>query len=146
MNFEKTLVIIKPGVAERGIVGDIMSRFERKGIRILASSCIQFDKKLADQHYQEHLDKPFYPELCAYICSAPSLLFVMGGQDVIATIRRLCGATRVEDALPGTIRGDYAITTTENIIHASDSPDGAEREIALFFSDSQIMGGQEKKN
>jgi nucleoside-diphosphate kinase len=138
MSIEKTYVMLKPGVLQRRLSGEIISRIERKGLRIIALKMIHISKELAETHYAEHRGKDFYDPLVSFICSGPSLAMVVEGESAIARVRALCGATNADVALPGTIRGDYAMHTRLNIIHASDSPDSASREIGLFFRDAEI--------
>ncbi|MGB9839854.1 nucleoside-diphosphate kinase [Thermovenabulum sp.] len=130
---EKTFVMLKPDAVKRGLVGSIIKRYEQKGLKILALKMLQVTEDLAEKHYEEHRDKPFYRELVSFITSGPVVAMILEGPDAIKLVRLLNGATRVEDALPGTIRGDYALTTQENLVHASDSSESARREIALWF-------------
>ena len=136
---ERTFAMLKPGVLQRRIAGEIISRFERKGFKIIAMKLMQIPRELAETHYEEHTEKPFFGELVGYVTSAPVVAMVLEGEEGISRLRLLCGATKVEQALPGTIRGDYASQTTMNIIHASDSPESAKREIGLFFADDEII-------
>lgn len=131
---DHTLVICKPDAVERGLVGEIVGRLERKGLQIAAARLECIDADLAARHYEEHAGKPFYDELVAFITRSPSLLMVVEGPaDTWKAVRALMGATNPADAAPGTIRGDLATTVTENLVHGSDSAVSAEREIALFF-------------
>ncbi|MGB9975736.1 nucleoside-diphosphate kinase [Thermovenabulum sp.] len=130
---EKTFVMLKPDAVKRGLVGSIIKRYEQKGLKILALKMLQVTEDLAEKHYEEHRDKPFYRELVSFITSGPVVAMILEGPDAVKLVRLLNGATRVEDALPGTIRGDYALTTQENLVHASDSSESARREIALWF-------------
>ncbi|HUX38961.1 MAG TPA: nucleoside-diphosphate kinase [Rectinemataceae bacterium] len=139
MAIERTYVMLKPGVMQRRIAGEILSRIEKKGLKPIAMKLMNIDRKLAETHYAEHVGKSFFAELTAYITSGPVLAMVIEGDNAIATVRRLCGATKVEDALPGTIRGDFAMHTGMNIIHASDAPASAEREIGLYFKPEEIV-------
>lgn len=139
MAYEKTYVMLKPGVLQRRIVGEILERIERKGLSIIGLKMMEIPPALAEQHYAEHNGKPFFRDLISYITSGPVVAIVVAGEDAISRVRLLAGATKVEDAQPGTIRGDYAAVTTKNIIHASDSTESAEREIGLFFETSQIV-------
>lgn len=139
MAYEKTYVMLKPGVLQRRIVGEILERVERKGLKIVGLKMMEIPKTLAERHYAEHEGKPFFNDLISYITSGPVVAIVVAGDAAISRVRLLAGATKVEDALPGTIRGDYAAVTTKNIIHASDSTESAEREIGLFFEPSQIV-------
>lgn len=139
MATERTFAMLKPGVLQRRIAGEIISRLENKGFKIIAMKLMQIPRTLAETHYEEHTEKPFFGDLVGYVTSAPVIAMVLEGEEGISRLRLLCGATKVEQALPGTIRGDYAAQTTMNIIHASDSPQSAEREIGLFFSKEEIF-------
>ncbi|HET7839942.1 MAG TPA: nucleoside-diphosphate kinase [Rectinemataceae bacterium] len=130
---ERTFSMLKPGVVQRRLAGEILARIERKGLRIIALKMMKIDRKLAETHYGEHRDKPFFGELVDFIISGPVVAMVVEGDGAVSVLRKLCGATKAEEALPGTIRGDYAEHTGLNIIHASDSVQSAEREIGLFF-------------
>jgi nucleoside-diphosphate kinase len=130
----RTLVICKPDAVERGLVGEIVSRLERKGLRLVAASLRQLDRAVAEQHYAEHVGKGFYEELLAFITRSPVMLLVVEGpDDTWQIVRTTMGATDPSAAAPGTIRGDLALITTENLIHGSDSASSAQREIELFF-------------
>jgi nucleoside-diphosphate kinase len=132
----RTLVLCKPDAVERGLVGEIVGRLERKGLRIVAMDQLQIEKELAARHYAEHEGKPFYDELVTFITRGPVVAMVVeGGPDTWKVVRALMGATDPRDAAPGTIRGDFALEVTENLVHGSDGPEAAEREIALFFPD-----------
>lgn len=139
MATQRTFTMLKPGVLQRRIAGEILTRIERKGLKIVAMKMMKIPRDLAETHYGEHSEKPFFGELVGYITSAPVLAMVVEGDDAISRLRLLCGATKVEQALPGTIRGDYATGTQLNIIHASDSPESASREIGLFFSKDEMI-------
>ncbi len=131
---ERTLVLCKPDAVERGLVGEIVSRFERKGLRIVALELRAIDAELAGRHYAEHAQRPFFGELVAFITRSPLVAMVVeGGPDTWKTVRNLMGVTNPRDAAPGTIRGDLALETGENLVHGSDSTESAEREIAIFF-------------
>jgi nucleoside-diphosphate kinase len=130
---DRTLVICKPDAVERGLVGEIVSRLERKGLRIAEMRMQTISKEIAGQHYGEHQGKPFYDDLVAFITRGPAVLMVVEGPEAYAVVRTLMGATNPRDAALGTIRGDLAIEMTENLVHGSDSPESAAREIALFF-------------
>jgi nucleoside-diphosphate kinase len=132
---EKTFVLIKPDGINRGLIGSIIQRYEQKGLKISAAKLMKVTKDLAQKHYSEHASKPFFSELIAYITSGQVLAMVLEGPNAIKLARIINGATKVEDALPGTIRGDFATSTTENLVHASDSPESAKREIVLWFPD-----------
>ncbi|WP_040834126.1 nucleoside-diphosphate kinase [Nocardia brevicatena] len=131
---EQTLMLIKPDGVERGLVGEVLSRVERKGLRITALELKQVTAELAGEHYAEHVDKPFYGSLIEFITSGPVVAAVLEGPRAIAAFRQLAGGTDpVEKAVPGSIRGDLALETQSNLVHGSDSPDSAKREIALWF-------------
>jgi len=130
---DRTLVICKPDAVERRLVGEIISRLERKGLRIAAMRMETITKETAGQHYGEHQGKPFYDDLVAFITRGPAVLMVVEGPEAYSVVRTLMGATNPRQAAPGTIRGDLAIELTENLVHGSDSPESAAREIALFF-------------
>jgi len=133
---ERTLVIIKPDAVERGLTGEILRRLEAKGLRLLAAELRQMPVEVADQHYEEHRGKPFFGELLEFITRSPSLVVVVEGpQDTYAVVRSLMGATDPKKAAPGTIRGDLGTEMPDNLVHGSDSPESAAREIALFFPD-----------
>ena len=129
---------MKPDAVQRRLMGKILSRFEEKGLQIVAVKLMQIDEELAKTHYGEHAEKPFFPGLVEYITSSPALAMVIEGEEAITTIRKLVGATNPLEADLGTIRGDYGMDTGRNIIHASDSPASAEREIGLFFNEDEI--------
>jgi nucleoside-diphosphate kinase len=133
----RTFVMAKPDAVERGLIGEIVARIERKGLRIVAADLRRVDKDLAERHYAEHAGKPFYDELVTFITRSPVFAMVVEGpaDNTFSLVRTLVGATKVDDAVPGTIRGDFAATTTENLVHASDGHESAEREIALWFPD-----------
>jgi nucleoside-diphosphate kinase len=132
---ERTLVLIKPDGVRRGLTGDVLTRIERKGLRIVAMDMRIVGKDLAETHYAEHVDKPFYGSLVEFITSGPLVAVVAEGPRAIEAFRALAGATDPVKAAPGTIRGDYALEVQDNIVHGSDSPDSAEREIKIFFPD-----------
>ena len=131
---ERTLVICKPDAVERGLAGQIVARLEAKGLRLVAAELRTIDAETAGTHYGEHQGKPFFDSLVGFITRSPALLMVVEGpEDTYAVVRTLMGATDPKKAAPGTIRGDLAIEMTENLVHGSDSPESAQREIALFF-------------
>jgi nucleoside-diphosphate kinase len=136
---EKSFVLLKPDAVSRRLIGKILSRFEEKGLKIIAIKLISISRELAENHYDEHEEKPFFNDLVSYIVSSPSLALVIEGDDVISLIRKMVGATNPKEADLGTIRGDYAIDTGRNIIHASDSPRSAKREINLFFNEEELL-------
>ena len=131
---DRTLVICKPDAVERGLVGEIVARIERKGLAIVAAELRTIDKDTAARHYEEHQGKPFYDDLVTFITRSPALLMVVEGpDDTWKVVRQMMGATNPRDAAPGTIRGDLAVELTENLVHGSDGPESAEREIGIFF-------------
>lgn len=132
---ERTLVLIKPDGVRRGLAGEVLSRIERKGLRIVAMDMRVVGRDLAETHYAEHSGKPFYGSLVEFITSGPLVAMVVEGPRAIEAFRALAGATDPVKATPGTIRGDYALEVQDNIVHGSDSPDSAEREIKIFFPD-----------
>ncbi|MFB3738827.1 MAG: nucleoside-diphosphate kinase [Candidatus Velamenicoccus archaeovorus] len=133
MAVESTLLIVKPDGVRRGLTGEVLRRIETKGLRIAALCMMTIDRDLADRHYAEHRDKPFFGELVSFITSGPVVVARIEGEQAIAVLRTLMGPTDPASAPPGTIRGDFATVITENIVHGSDSPASAERELALFF-------------
>src|SRR5262245_54038471 len=133
---DRTLVLCKPDAVERGLVGEIIGRFERKGLTIVAAELRTVDKETAEAHYAEHLQKPFFPELLAFITRSPVLAMVVEGpEDTFQVVRNLMGATNPREAALGTIRGDLAVEMTENLVHGSDSAESAAREISIWFPD-----------
>ena len=136
---ERTLVLIKPDALARGLAGEILGRLERRGLEIRAAKLVQLDRSLAERHYAEHSEKPFFGELVDFITSAPTLALVVEGESAISVVRTTMGATNPAEAAPGTIRGDLALAMPDNLVHGSDSPESAEREIALWFSDSELV-------
>ena len=135
---EKSFVMIKPDGVSRRLMGKVLTRFEEKGLQIIAIKMLAIDESLAKTHYGEHVDKPFFKDLVSYITSSPALAMVIKGDDAISLIRKMVGATNPKDADQGTIRGDFAIDMGRNVIHASDSPKSAQREISLFFNENEI--------
>ena len=133
MAAERTLVLIKPDAVRRGLAGEIMGRFEQRGLEMREARLLTVDRKLAEEHYAEHAEKPFFGELVEFITSGPTLALVLEGEGAIATVRTTMGATNPADAGPGTIRGDLALSMPDNLVHGSDSPESAAREIALWF-------------
>ena len=130
---ERTLVLVKPDGVERGLVGEIVSRIEAKGLRFVEGRFFTISKDLAERHYAEHLEKPFFPDLLAFITSGPVLALCVEGPEAVKVVRALMGPTNPIEAPPGTIRGDYGIEVTMNLVHGSDSPESAVRELDLFF-------------
>lgn len=135
LEMEKTFVMLKPDALERRLVGEIVGRLERKGLRLTKIELRTVSKELAARHYAEHVAKPFYPELEAYVTRGPVLATIWEGRQAIAVVRGLLGATDSTKAAAGTIRGDFGFDATENLVHASDSPESAEREIRNFFGE-----------
>ncbi|HKX25530.1 MAG TPA: nucleoside-diphosphate kinase [Actinomycetota bacterium] len=133
MATEETLVIVKPDAVRRGLVGEILSRLERKGLRIEEMRMMRIDRDLADRHYEEHRDKPFFSELTDFITSGEVVVARVSGEQAIGVVRALMGPTDPAEAPQGTIRGDYGLVITENLVHGSDSPESAKRELDLFF-------------
>ncbi len=129
---------MKPDAMQRGLTGEILSRLERRGLRIAALRLFQMDEAMARRHYGEHEGKPFYEELISHITACPIIAAVMEGSDAVEVVRRTIGATNPAEAEPGTIRGDLALETGRNLIHGSDSPESAKREIALFFREDEL--------
>ena len=136
---ERTLVILKPDAIQRRLAGEIIRRFEQRGLLVVAMKMIQIDVSLAEKHYAEHKGKPFYDPLLKYITCAPSVVMVLEGYQAISIVRRMLGATNPAEAAPGTIRADYAMQTSYNLVHGSDGPESARREIALFFSSDEFV-------
>jgi nucleoside-diphosphate kinase len=132
---ERSLVLIKPDAIRRGLLGEILARFEHKGLVVAALELRTMSAELADQHYAEHVDKPFYPPLKEFMTSGQLVALVLSGDDAIEVIRTMIGATDGRKAAAGTIRGDLSLSNRENLVHASDSPESAKRELALWFPD-----------
>lgn len=135
---ERTLIFVKPDGVRRGLVGEIISRFERKGLKLVGLKMLTVTPEQARKHYEEHVEKPFYPELEEFILSGPIAAMVLEGDDVVTMTRAMMGKTKHTEAAPGTIRGDLAFSTTENLIHGSDSPERAQVEIANFFKPEEL--------
>jgi nucleoside-diphosphate kinase len=133
---ERTLVLIKPDAMQRGLAGEILSRFEQRGLEVRAAKLVHVDRELAERHYAEHREKPFFGELADFITSAPTLALVLEGEAAVGVVRTTIGATNPTNADPGTIRGDLALAMPNNLVHGSDSAESAAREIALWFPDS----------
>lgn len=132
---DRTLILVKPDAFARSLTGEIIARFERKGLRILALRHMKVTRELAERHYGEHAEKPFFGELVEFITSGPIVAMVLEGVDAVKAARQAIGATNPLDAAPGSIRGDFAIEMGQNMVHGSDSPESAAREAALFFPD-----------
>jgi nucleoside-diphosphate kinase len=136
---ERTLVLIKPDAVERKLAGEILARLERRGLGLRGVKLVQVDRDLAERHYAEHSEKPFFGELVEFITSSPTLALVVDGESAIGVVRTTMGATNPVDSAPGTIRGDLALAMPNNLVHGSDSRESAEREIALWFSDDELV-------
>ncbi len=139
---ERTLVLIKPDAVQRGLVGEVLSRLERRGLKLVALRLRQIDQALAREHYAEHEGKPFLEGLVRFITSGPLVAAVLEGPNAVAVVRAIMGPTDPQQAPPGTIRGDYGLFIQNNLIHGSDSPESARREIALFFDEREIVSWQ----
>ena len=136
---EKTLVLIKPDAVQRGLIGDITSRLERRGLRLVAARFMRVEKSLAERHYAVHKGKPFYEGLISYITSSPVMAMVWEGPSAIAAVRQTMGATRPTEAAPGSVRHDFGLMVGRNLTHASDSPETAAEEVALWFSPADLV-------
>ena len=136
---QQTFIIIKPGAIQRALVGDIITRYQRKGLQIVALKMMQLSEPLLREHYAHLVDRPFFPDLLRSMMAAPVIVAVLQGNDAIEVVRTLSGATNCRKALPGTIRGDFGMSSQENIVHSSDSPENAAAEIARFFSPGEIF-------
>jgi nucleoside-diphosphate kinase len=130
---DRTLILVKPDAFERGLTGEILARFERKGLRIVTMELMTMDRDLAERHYAEHSEKPFFGDLVEFITSGPLVALVLEGYEAVAAARQVIGATNPIEAAPGSIRGDYALEVQTNMVHGSDSAESAAREIQLFF-------------
>ncbi|MBS7260928.1 MAG: nucleoside-diphosphate kinase [Treponema sp.] len=131
--------MLKPGVVNRRLVGEVISRLEKKGLKLIGLKMMNITPEMAKEHYAEHAEKPFFTDLVNYITSGPVVAMVWAGDDCVTLVRKLVGATKPAEAAPGTIRGDFCIHTNMNVIHASDSDASAEREIKIFFKDEEII-------
>jgi nucleoside-diphosphate kinase len=139
---ERTFVMLKPDALQRGVVGEIISRIERKGLKVVALKMIQLDRELAERQYEIHRRKHFFEELVEFVISSPVLVMIVEGEEAIEVVRGMMGATNPFQAQPGTIRGDFGLDLTKNLIHGSDSSETAEREMALFFEEPEILDYQ----
>lgn len=135
---EKTFLMVKPDGVQRQLIGEILGRIERKGFQLVGAKLMTISRELAEEHYGEHKERPFFGELVSFITSGPVFAMVWEGENVIEVTRQMMGKTNPKEALPGTIRGDYGIIVGKNIIHGSDSPESAEREIGLFFRENEL--------
>jgi nucleoside-diphosphate kinase len=136
---ETTLILVKPDGVRRHLIGEIVKRFEHKGLRIRGLKMMKMTEEMAAAHYAEHVSKPFYPELRDFIVSGPLVALAVEGPDAITLCRNLMGKTKAVEAQPGTIRGDFATTTGENLVHGSDSPESATRELGIFFKPEELF-------
>ncbi len=136
---ERTLILVKPDGVQRGLIGDVISRFERRGLKLIGMKFMQMSSSRAAEHYAEHIGKPFYPGLVAYIISGPIVAMVWEGNDAVAIARNTIGATKPAESAPGTIRGDFALEIGRNMVHGSDSPESGERETAIYFSADELV-------
>ena len=139
MAMERTYLMVKPDGVQRGLVGEIMSRFEKKGLKLVAAKLMVIPKETAEKHYAEHKDKKFFPSLSSYITSGPVFAMVWEGENAVQVCRNIMGKTNPQESAPGTIRGDYCMVTGVNIIHGSDSPESAAREIGIFFRPEDLV-------
>ena len=136
---ERTLVLVKPDGVQRGLIGEVLSRLERRGLRLVAAKFMNVSKQLAETHYAIHKGKPFYDGLISYITSAPVMAMVWEGPNAVAAVRQTMGATRPTEAAPGTLRHDFALEVGRNLTHASDEPSNAEKEVALWFKKEELV-------
>jgi nucleoside-diphosphate kinase len=136
---ERTLIILKPDAVQRGLSGEILARFEKKGLQIVGMKLMQIPQSLAETHYEPHKGKPFYPGLVKFMTSSPVIVLVLQGKDAITIARKMMGATFGSKAEPGTIRGDYGVSNSFNLIHGSDSSESAARELGLFFKPGELL-------
>lgn len=138
---ERTLIIVKPDGVQRGLAGEIISRFEQRGLKIIGMKFIQVSRELAEKHYAIHRERPFYAKLVDYITSSPSIVIALEGPNAVAAARKTIGATRPQEAEAGTIRGDLALTVDYNLVHGSDSVENGQIEVANFFADAELLSG-----
>lgn len=138
MPIERTFVMVKPDGVQRGLIGNILTRFETRGLKIVAIRMLHIDRELASSHYAEHDGKPFFEKLVGFITSGPVVAMVIEGENAVSLVRNMMGTTNPQESDPGTIRGDYGLFMSRNVIHGSDSPASAEREIDLFFAKDQL--------
>ena len=136
---ERTFLMVKPDGVQRNLVGEIVARFEKKGFQLVGGKLMSISRDLAEEHYGEHKERPFFGELVDFITSGPVFAMVWEGENVISTARQMMGSTNLKDAVQGTIRGDFGITVGKNIIHGSDSPTSAIREIGIFFNENELV-------
>lgn len=136
---ERTFIMVKPDGVERGLVAEVIGRFERRGFRLCGMKAMRIDRALAERHYAEHVEKPFFPSLLAFVTRGPVVAMVWEGPDAIRVARTMLGATDSTQADPGTLRGDFSLSKEENIVHGSDGAESAAREISLFFGDDELV-------
>jgi nucleoside-diphosphate kinase len=136
---ERTLIILKPDAVQRNLIGEILSRFEKKGLQLVGMKLTRIPMQTAETHYESHKAKPFYPGLVKFMTSSPVVVLALAGKDAIAIARNMMGATFGSKAAPGTIRGDYGVSNSFNLIHGSDSPEAAQRELSLFFKPDELV-------
>ncbi|MDA8198156.1 MAG: nucleoside-diphosphate kinase [Thermaerobacter sp.] len=141
----RTFVMVKPDGVRRGLVGRIVARLEAKGLVLTALKLVSVSPEMAAQHYEEHRDKPFYPELVQFITAGPAVAMVWEGREAVAVVRGLMGVTDPAKAAPGTIRGDWALSITENLVHGSDGETSADREMRIYFSDAELSAGTQRR-
>ncbi len=139
MNAQRTLVLCKPDIVQRQLIGRVISRLEKKGLKIIGMKMLRVDEDLARQHYQEHVEKAFFSDLVSFITVSPVVAIAIEGNNAVEVVRRLMGATNPQDAAAGTIRGDFGLNLTRNVVHGSDSLGSAKRELALFFSQEELQ-------
>ena len=137
---ERTLVLVKPDGVQRGLIGDVISRLERRGLKLVGLKLMKVDDALARQHYGEHVDRPFFPGLVAFITSGPVVVMAWEAENAVEAVRNTMGQTNPTDSPPGTIRGDLALDIGRNLVHGSDSPESAQRELSLFFRSDELLG------
>ncbi len=135
---EQTYIMIKPDGVQRGLIGEVVSRIEKRGLKVAAMRMNVMSEESAKEHYKEHVERPFFGSLIEYVTSGPSVSMVIEGKNAVVIMRAVNGATNPVEALPGTIRGDFAVETGRNVVHASDSPESAQREIAIHFKESEV--------
>lgn len=140
MAVETTLVLVKPDGVRRGLIGEVISRLERKGLAIAGMKMMRMSPEMSDKHYEAHVEKGFYPELKAFMTGGPLVALAVRGENAIAHVRNMMGATNPANAVPGSLRGDFCTTVTENVVHGSDGPESAGKELALWFSKDELVG------
>ena len=136
---QRTLVLAKPDAVQRGLIGELVGRIERRGLKIAGMKMLHITEELARKHYSAHVERPFFPSLLAFITSSPVVAMVVEGPNAVELVRNLMGATNPANAAPGTVRGDLAVDTGQNLVHGSDSEESAKKEVALFFSKNEVL-------